>query len=254
MLKKCLCAAVAALAAPCVTPAAAATVFYTDQAAFLAAAPGAADPTGMSTVADDAAALALQTANGLYDPYGAAPQPTADIDLGPVRFVYGQADGNLAQRAHGFFNTGSYTDKGIDGAAYQVYNPINENHSIEIDAGAGALGFSIFDPADGRCYVTCGASVFKIDIYDLFGALLGSTTTAQNYGGTTFFGVVSDVAFGLVVVSEITSNREPYDNEYFGNYLFLAAEAGGLETPVPAAGLLMLSGLAFFARRRPRRA
>lgn len=251
-LKSCV-AAVFSAAYLCVStaPANAAVVFHSSLASFQTAAPTAADVTGMSAVTTQAEADALMTANGEYMVGAGAPPAnrTADIDLGPLAFIYGAGDGDQPQRTHGFFNPGSYADVGIQGAAYQVYNPINESHSIEATLGGSALAFSIFDPADRRCFVTCGASVFKIDVFDTTGGILGSMTTASNFGGVTFVGLTTDVAFGLVVISEITNGREPYDNEYFGNYLFAAADNGVLETPVPAAGLLMLSGFAAFAAR-----
>ena len=258
-MRSILAGAVAMTVAGMATPAAAAVVWHTSRAAFIAAAPSSVDPTGMSGVTTDAQAITLmETSPSVWRNTTAEDQ--YDITLGRVTISQG-IQGPIT--SHGFsMNIDGGTPGsavGFTGASYRIGNPLDENHSYTIDGtGAFAFGFNIYEPRSGsQCgNVPCVISRFTFEAFDASGASLG--TRVYDFGAqaeTAFIGIVSTTAFTRLTVTEsqLSTGCCRYDNEYFGNYLMTAANAtSGVPEPATWAMMLLGFGAIGFALRRNR--
>jgi hypothetical protein len=242
---------------------------YSNQASFVAATPGGFDPTGMSAITTNAAAgAAINAADTLY---GAADgvwvrsgTDNVDFSFEHVRF---SARPTIAASIHTFQNSTAL----ITGVEYNIYNSINESHSIHFDGGALAFGFKAMDSTSmGVCVVTCGNSSFVVTLFD--GATsLGEYTFNPPFsnGSTGYFGVLSDMPFTRITVAERTAHREPYDNEVFGEYRMVLApdpivdpdpvdepdpvdDPDPIAVPAPGGAALLLLGFAPLLARRVR--
>lgn len=254
--------AVATTVAGMATPTAAAVIWHTDRAAFIAAAPSSVDPTGMSAVTTDAQAIALmETAPSTWR--NNAAQDQNDIVLGRVTIVMGQGPitGHYFQMNVGGGVTGASV--GFTGASYSIGNPLHENHTYLFDGtGASAFGLSIYEPRTvAECGgVPCVVSRFTFEAFDAAGTSLG--TSVLDFGddaAMAFVGLTSSTPFTRLTLTETRLRGGSqfgcclYDNEYFGNYLMTAADATAA-VPEPATWAMMLLGFGAlgFALRRNR--
>ena len=246
-MRSILAAAVTTMVAGTAAPAAAALVWHTDRATFIAAAPSSSDPTGMSGVTTDAQAVALEeTAPSAWRNTYLDDQK--DITLGRVTISQG-IQGPIT--SHGFYMSldGSTPGSavGFTGASYRIGNPLDENHSYTIDGtGATAFGFNYYEPrTSSQCgNVPCVISRFTFEAFDANGVSLG--TRVYDFGAQAemaFIGLVSTTPFTRLTVTEsqLSSGCCRYDNEYFGNYLMTAANAT-TGVPEPATWAMMMLG------------
>lgn len=108
--------------------------------------------------------------------------------------------------------------------------------------GATALGFYIYEPDTDanagtsnyvdNCNAACVDSEFTFNVY-AGNTLLLTTTENPLFGGTSFYGFVSDTAFDKIEVRENGGT----DNEYFGGFRV------GAQVPLPAGLPLLIGGL-----------
>lgn len=222
-------------------PSQAAITWFSSAATWEAAAPGAVDATGMSSVTSLAQSTALMEAAGGPWANNAALDQEA-LTVGSLTFT---APNSAAAYSHGFWNAAP----GIAGYAYSIGNPINEDHAIDIAGGASAFSFKIYEPGGygGACGTPCVYSSFNISAYDADGALLGSYGVNPAWYTTAFVGVVSDVAIARIAVSEGQIYAPygccVYDNEYFGEHRMVAA-APVSAVPEPSTWAMLIAGFA----------
>lgn len=235
---------------------ASAATWFSSEAAFLAAAPGAADPTGMSSVVSDAEAVALMEASpNSWRLTGTGAH--VDFTLGDVTFhVPGAAPG----QGHYFLTGIAGQDPealGFAGATYRIGNPRDEQHHISIGGdGAQAFGFSIYEKNyvnllhDVTCGTPCVISGFRVEAFGADGSLGSWTHNFTAAGGVQFVGLTSEVPIVRLEISETRLGGGSrygcclYDNEYFGNYLMVGAGGAVGGVPEPATWALLIGGFA----------
>jgi hypothetical protein len=242
----------AALGLGASTPASAAVTWFASRSDFLAAAPGASDPTGMSGVSSQAQADAAMEASPTAW-HNAAGERSFDL-------AFGDFTVSLASAGRGgdqFFTTtlgggAPVSDVGFSGAAYVIGNPQDEAHDYTFGgAGYSAFGFNLYEPRSGtECgSVPCIISGFTFTAFGSDGVTLGAYT--KNFATPAefaFVGLTSTDAITKVSVREAylgggVNTCCGYDNEYFGNYLassLNAAPAGGV--PESQVWALMIIG------------
>lgn len=246
-MRSILAASAATIIVGMATPAAAALVWHTDRAAFIAAAPSSIDPTGMSGVTTDAQAIALQeTAPSVWR--NTYLEDQYDITLGQVTISQG-IQGPITSHTFSMNIDGGTTGSsvGFTGASYRIGNPLDENHSYTISGGGAlAFGFNIYEPRTAsQCgNVPCVISRFTFEAFDANGTSLGARV--YDFGAQAemaFIGLVSTTPFTRLTVTEsqLSTGCCRYDNEYFGNYLLTAANAT-TGVPEPATWAMMMLG------------
>ena len=127
-----------------------------------------------------------------------------------------------------------------------------ENFNIAINEDVFGFGFDIFEPTSSGelfCNTTCVASTFEVTFLDGATSVGSETfTPTPSNTETTFFGVISTLAFNGVEIRETVGSN---DNEHFGNFTTVAAPA---PVPLPAPFALLLAGLGALAFLKKRKA